>query len=235
VSNGIPVSSRARRQAETRAALLDAADRLFCRDGYAVTTLERIAAEGGFTKGAIYANFTSKEALFLALQERRSRTVIEDWADELSAAAGSEAHVQAISRYVGRLFLRQREWALVAAEFWAIAARRPELAAVLRDVYAGDRAEIGRLIRGALPSDTGLGERGVGERGVGELGVGELGVGELGVGERGVGELARQTIALLDGLAIQARVDPDVDFVGVFSRAFAALVSAASVAGRRSA
>jgi AcrR family transcriptional regulator len=196
------VTSRARRQAETRTALLDAAERLFGRDGYAVTSLERIAAEAGFTKGAIYANFASKEALFLALQERRSCTLGNHWAAELPASASLEVQARAISEHLGRLFARQRPWALVAAEFWALAARRPALAKALRDLHARDRAEIGRLIRralpdGAVPDDT--------------------------VRD----ELARQTIALLDGLAIDASVDPEVDFVSVFSRAFTALVSSA--------
>ena len=51
----------------TRRKLIDAALRIFARDGFEAARLEDIAKESGHTRGAFYANFDTKEDLFLAL------------------------------------------------------------------------------------------------------------------------------------------------------------------------
>jgi AcrR family transcriptional regulator len=60
---------RSARKAETRARLLEAAARVYARRGFNGATLEEVAAEAGFTKGAVYGHFGSKENLLLALME----------------------------------------------------------------------------------------------------------------------------------------------------------------------
>ena len=65
------VPTRAERQAQTRGDLVDAAERLFIRQGFHPTSVDAVAAEAGYTKGAVYSNFASKEELFLAVYERR--------------------------------------------------------------------------------------------------------------------------------------------------------------------
>lgn len=56
--------------AQTKQALLDAALRVFSRDGYAASRLADIAAAAGVTRGAIYHHFANKADLYLALIER---------------------------------------------------------------------------------------------------------------------------------------------------------------------
>lgn len=46
-----------------------AAARIYARQGFAGATLDEVAAEAGFTKGAVYAHFGSKQNLLLALME----------------------------------------------------------------------------------------------------------------------------------------------------------------------
>ena len=61
-------TSRRQERAEvTRARLIQAAEKIFARDGFEAAKLEEIAADAGYTRGAFYANFDSKEDLFLAL------------------------------------------------------------------------------------------------------------------------------------------------------------------------
>ncbi len=59
-----------REAAATRAALLDAAERVFRERGVARTSLAEIAAAAGVTRGAVYWHFRDKTALFEALCER---------------------------------------------------------------------------------------------------------------------------------------------------------------------
>jgi AcrR family transcriptional regulator len=61
-------SSRRRAQAEaTRRDILDAAQRLFERQGYAATTMEAIAAEAGVALKTVYVAFETKSGLLRAL------------------------------------------------------------------------------------------------------------------------------------------------------------------------
>src|SRR5215813_7956123 len=65
------------RSEATRARLIRAAEKIFARDGFEAAKLEEIAAEAGYTRGAFYANFESKEDLFFALLEQEITTRIE--------------------------------------------------------------------------------------------------------------------------------------------------------------
>lgn len=65
--------SRADSKERTLEALLEAAKRTFIADGYQESTIDAIAAAAGFTKGAVYAHFRSKDELLGALLERTLR------------------------------------------------------------------------------------------------------------------------------------------------------------------
>ena len=73
--------TRAEQQAQTRERLLAAAERVFARHGYGGASIDLIAAEAGYSKGAIYSNFESKEEVFLALARvymERAMTELEE-------------------------------------------------------------------------------------------------------------------------------------------------------------
>src|SRR5690348_424497 len=59
-----------RRRQQTRDALLDAAEVVFAKKGVNGAAMEEIAAEAGFSRGAIYSNYGSKDELLLAVMER---------------------------------------------------------------------------------------------------------------------------------------------------------------------
>jgi AcrR family transcriptional regulator len=69
---------RSARKAETRARLLEAAATVYARSGFSGATLDQVAAEAGFTKGAVYAHFGSKENLLLALLEEHLTSQIAE-------------------------------------------------------------------------------------------------------------------------------------------------------------
>jgi AcrR family transcriptional regulator len=59
--------TRAQQQAVTRERLLAAAERVIDRHGFGGASIDLISAAAGYSKGAIYSNFESKEAIFLEL------------------------------------------------------------------------------------------------------------------------------------------------------------------------
>lgn len=67
-----------RRRAEDRPdEVLDAALKMFARNGFAATKVEDIAREAGLSKGAIYRYFPSKEDIFESLVNRAIAPVAE--------------------------------------------------------------------------------------------------------------------------------------------------------------
>src|SRR5215213_6530176 len=60
-------TSRAQRQAQTREKLIDVARELFLDVGYAASSLDKVAIAAGFSKGAVYSNFSGKEELCMAV------------------------------------------------------------------------------------------------------------------------------------------------------------------------
>src|SRR5215210_4606116 len=79
--------TRVERKAETREALLDAAGQVFARRGFHGAAVDDVAAEAGFSTGALYSNFDGKEDLFLALLARE----IERQVREVSEAIAERA------------------------------------------------------------------------------------------------------------------------------------------------
>jgi AcrR family transcriptional regulator len=81
-----PVKSRrSQHTADTRAALLKAARRLFARRGYTNVSLDEVCAAARVTKGALYHHFENKQDLFLGVYE-----LVEDDLLEAGAAAASD-------------------------------------------------------------------------------------------------------------------------------------------------
>jgi AcrR family transcriptional regulator len=71
------VRSQAERSDATTAQWIDAARRLFGRDGYSATSIDSVAAAAGVTKGAAYHHLANKEALFRAVFVREQAEIAQ--------------------------------------------------------------------------------------------------------------------------------------------------------------
>ncbi|WP_426623712.1 TetR/AcrR family transcriptional regulator [Leifsonia sp. McL0607] len=133
----IPVES-ARRQ-RTRTRLLDAAFDVFAEQGVKAASVETIAEAAGFTRGAFYSNFSSKEELFFALMEREKvmrleqlDAGVEQFLRPLVGTDGVELDDADVIRTVTRILELQsddRRWWLVQSEFLLLALRDPAISA----------------------------------------------------------------------------------------------------------
>lgn len=121
------VLTRREKQEQTRERLLGAAARVFARRGYQQASVEEVAAEAGFTTGAVYSNFAGKEELFLALADKE----VEDRVAEIRAVAeaaerGEPAGAEAADQF--REFLeRDPDWPLLFYEFWSFGVRNADI------------------------------------------------------------------------------------------------------------
>ncbi len=124
--------TRAESKALTRQRLLDAAGDLVAAKGIAATPLEEIAEAAGYTIGAIYSNFGSKEGLILALLEEHMSAGMAELAHVFDEAEGDErTRGEALSRYFEGLAAAHERWWLLSNEVWLYAMRHPEARARL--------------------------------------------------------------------------------------------------------
>jgi AcrR family transcriptional regulator len=134
--------TRKERQAETRKRLLRSAVRVFARCGMHQASIDDVARDAGYTKGAFYANFASKEDLFLAMLDER----FADRAAQIERVAAGEQAVEQRARAAGEDFERylaaDPEWQRLFFEFAAHAARDESFRLALLERYRGLRARI---------------------------------------------------------------------------------------------
>jgi AcrR family transcriptional regulator len=136
------------RRERTRAALLEAAARVYARRGFAGATLDEVAADAGFTKGAVYGHFGSKENLLLALLEDYfARDVAEQLALFDRERETWERPFAGSDRWMQRLLDEPDRFRLFV-ELWAHAQRDERLRARLasglgafRSTFAGFAAQ----------------------------------------------------------------------------------------------
>ena len=78
--------TRAERKEQIRADLLAAAREVFLRRGFHQASLEEIALEAGWSKGAVFSNFAGKDDLFLAVLDTQNRRRRHEQLAEMRAA-----------------------------------------------------------------------------------------------------------------------------------------------------
>lgn len=145
-----------RRRAETRRRVLAAAYEVFTELGIRDAPVELICERAGFTRGAFYSNFASKEELFLAIYEvemreraERLRVAVEE------AIGGAEpGSVDEVLRQAGLLFMdslaADETWYLLNAEFRAQAMRQPELREPTAAAEGRFHDELGEILQHLL-------------------------------------------------------------------------------------
>jgi AcrR family transcriptional regulator len=194
--------SRKEKQAETRGRLLDAAERVFLRRGLQGSSVEEIAAEAGFTRGAFYSNFESKDELFVELLQDRVYRQYTEMAEQAQEQPGTPRErlrwgverIRDVQRGEGGKWLF-RLW----LECLTKAARDEEFRKLAATFWSGNRALVAEQTKETF-------------REIGE---------EPPLPAR---QIATAMIALDVGLAVQHLVDPDEapldDYVPLFDLLF---------------
>jgi AcrR family transcriptional regulator len=169
---------------EARDELLGAALRVFARRGYREAGVEEIAAEAGYSKGALYWHFSGKaELLDALLEERVDKPMREAVALLASAPPERDMSVEGTKTFA-RQFAEQREAVLLEREYWSFAIRDPEL----RARYAERQAELRRELASAM-----------------EVRAQHLGTPELTMHAE---DVARIVMSVIGGLSIDELVEP---------------------------
>jgi AcrR family transcriptional regulator len=123
----VPVPGRRDEQrARTRSELLDAAARVFGARGFHAASVDQVAEAAGYTKGAVYSNFASKEELFLELLDRHLDEAIGAL-EQLVFDVAPEDRAERFVAQQDRMSVLDRGWFLLEAEFLLYAARNEQV------------------------------------------------------------------------------------------------------------
>ena len=137
---------RTKDPARTRELLLSAALDGFAQSGFSGASIDSIVAKAGFTKGAFYANFDSKEALLLEVlhaffeRENKRAEMLLDLSDDIDANL----------RHLADLFDEydsHTAWVLLSIELQLQAARDPVFGERFDALYRIQRAEAGQILK----------------------------------------------------------------------------------------
>jgi TetR/AcrR family transcriptional regulator, transcriptional repressor of aconitase len=91
--------TREEKRRETKEKLLRSAEQLFNQGGYEKASVDLIAENAGFSKGAFYSNFESKEAIFLKLLESNKQRNIEALEYLLAQEMSADELLSAVRSY----------------------------------------------------------------------------------------------------------------------------------------
>jgi AcrR family transcriptional regulator len=171
-------------RSETRRRVLDAAFAVFAERGIAASSLNEVAAAAGLTKGAVYSNFESKDDLVLALMEEHAAARINASLAEVDDHGDGPETLAAIGAVLVTAMRSDAAWHRLLAEYFAMAHHDRRRQKALRQ----RRREVREAVARAL------------DRVAGGLDI------ELPMPS---GELAVVLLALSNGLAVEADIDPE--------------------------
>jgi AcrR family transcriptional regulator len=154
MSAAVPLNKHQQKSEATRRKLLASARRIFAREGFEAARIQDIAAHAGHTRGAFYANFESKESLFLALLEQQVSEHLSRLTARLQSCKSDLEKIAAIRTY----YLERasdRQWSFLMLEFKLFAVRHPRIRARLArahwQIRASAKLQINALLSGTFP------------------------------------------------------------------------------------
>lgn len=121
---------------------MESAAKLFARRGLRETSIDDVAEEAGFSKGAFYAHFKSKEELFLAMLDDRFAERLAELEDALASDEPPEQQAHKAGADYARHISADLEWERLFFEFAAYALRNEDFRQELLTRYAAIRARM---------------------------------------------------------------------------------------------
>ncbi len=141
-----PAELEKRSRASTRAWLLESAKGVLAEKGFQAASVGDLCAAAGFTRGAFYSNFASKDELFLALWDEQADAIVAMIAVALDAIAAAAVPLDTALDLLADHELYDGDWFALNTEFILHALRNPDAAGQLSRHRARLRDELSELI-----------------------------------------------------------------------------------------
>jgi AcrR family transcriptional regulator len=167
-----------------REELLTAALHVFALRGYEQAGVDEIAAEAGYSKGALYWHFSGKDELLTTLLDERIDAPAREMVALLQSAPPDRDMSVEAARAFARRLREQREAVLLDREYWSLAIRDP----ALRARYVARQTDLRQALAAALQAR-----------------MRHLGTPDLPMGAE---QVARIVMTIIGGLAVDELIEP---------------------------
>lgn len=141
-----PRLTRDQQRHQTRERLLSSALEVFEARGYAESSLEEIAERAGYTRKAVYSNFTGKSELLLEIVERRFQSHIERIEAVLDEETSSERKTIDVGSMFADYLSEERAWGKLFHEFCSVASQDEKISSRFRACFRARKQIIVRLV-----------------------------------------------------------------------------------------
>ncbi|HSV68952.1 MAG TPA: TetR/AcrR family transcriptional regulator [Methylibium sp.] len=142
--------SREESRALTRSKLLASAAVVVARDGYENASIDRIAEEAGFSKGAFYSNFKSKEEIVLELLETHSLKDVTEIAALIGDSRDPAHMIEVISDWAQQRSI-DPSWGMLALELFRRARRDQTFSARHAKLFRAQWRGLGEMLLSLFP------------------------------------------------------------------------------------
>ena len=143
-------------KANKRNQIVEAAARVFARNGYSNAVVADIAVEANIGKGTVYAYFKSKEDLFFAVFEWfQKKTEIAATVEISALGGGASDRLKALNDTLMGLWDEIKDVFVLVMEFWAASSStqmRQRFKAAFKQLYDDYRRIVSALIREGIKS-----------------------------------------------------------------------------------
>jgi len=138
--------TREQQRRQTRERLLSSAQEVFEARGFAESSLEEIAERAGYTRKAVYSNFSGKAELLLEIVERRFQSIVDRIESVVSQETAAERQAIDIGSVFSEYLSRERAWEELFHEFCSVASRDEEIGSRFRSCYRSLKQALVRLV-----------------------------------------------------------------------------------------
>ncbi|MFA4136335.1 MULTISPECIES: TetR/AcrR family transcriptional regulator [unclassified Brevibacillus] len=146
--------SQAERKQETRQLLIDAAIETFARLGFHGASVDKIADHAGFTKGAVYAHFQSKEDLFLAILEGQMQLHVSNIHHAIDHQPSLSHFIEAMNAYFMSVQQQNRTWNMLNLEFLLYAMREESVRKRWSNMIIESVQHLSKAIQTLMPKES---------------------------------------------------------------------------------
>ncbi|NRR20365.1 TetR/AcrR family transcriptional regulator [Brevibacillus sp. MS2.2] len=146
--------TQAERKQETRQLLIDAAIETFAQLGFHGASVDKIADHAGFTKGAVYAHFQSKEDLFLAILEGQMQLHVSNIHHVIDRQPSLSHFIEAMDAYFMSVQQQNRTWTMLNLEFLLYAMREESVRKRWSNMIIESVQHLSKAIQTLMPKES---------------------------------------------------------------------------------
>ncbi|MFF0826591.1 TetR/AcrR family transcriptional regulator [Brevibacillus sp. NPDC003359] len=146
--------TQAERKQETRQLLIDSAIETFAQLGFHGASVDKIADHAGFTKGAVYAHFQSKEDLFLAILESQMQLHVSNIHHAIDHQPSLSHFIEAMDAYFMSVQQQNRTWCMLNLEFLLYAMREESVRQRWSNMIIESVQHLSKAIQTLMPKES---------------------------------------------------------------------------------